>query len=234
MLLKDRDWLFYSVCGKSIIRINIVANLDGVDVTWHSVHVWVWTILEDSVGIMSACLPTCVSLISLFFFFTKHEITRLISHPKAHSLQMSVRACRMQNRPTRNAASPAPSTRRGPHLSVSRTSLQWNYLLSKTKKKDTKMLERAMTWIKILETIVLTPHSLTTSKQASKRIILYPPSYLVRRSYRMCPCKRQARRWDGKREKYKVVGLAIKERCLRECSRSGVYLFLSMASQELS
>ena len=36
----------------------MVANLYGDDVTWHSVNVWVWTILEDSVGIMSACLPT--------------------------------------------------------------------------------------------------------------------------------------------------------------------------------
>lgn len=135
------------MCGISIIRINKVANLDGDDFTWHSVNVWVWTILEDSVGIMSACLPT-MRKSNLPDFISKHEITRLISHPKAHSLEMSVRACRMRNRPTRNAASPAPSTRRGAHLSVFRGSLQWNYLLSKIKKKDTEMLERAMTCIK--------------------------------------------------------------------------------------
>ena len=47
----------------------MVANLYGDDVTWHSVNVWVWTILEDSVGIMSACLPTMrESNLPNFFF----------------------------------------------------------------------------------------------------------------------------------------------------------------------
>lgn len=64
------------MCAISIIRINKVAHLDGDDVTWHSVNVWVWTILEDSVGIMSACLPTMrESILPELFSFEKgnHE-----------------------------------------------------------------------------------------------------------------------------------------------------------------
>lgn len=56
-----RPWLtlsFTSVCAISIIRISKIATLDSNDITWRFLDVWVWTVLENSVGVTSACLPT--------------------------------------------------------------------------------------------------------------------------------------------------------------------------------
>ena len=47
-----------SVCAISIIRICKLAGVNYSDPTWRLVDVFLWSILEDSVGIFSACLPT--------------------------------------------------------------------------------------------------------------------------------------------------------------------------------
>ena len=47
-----------SVCAISIIRISKLAVVNYSDPTWRLVDVFLWTALEDSVGIFSACLPT--------------------------------------------------------------------------------------------------------------------------------------------------------------------------------
>ena len=47
-----------SVCAISIIRISKLAGVNYSDPTWRLVDVFLWTILEDAVGILSACLPT--------------------------------------------------------------------------------------------------------------------------------------------------------------------------------
>ena len=47
-----------SVCAISIIRISKLASVDHSDPTWRLVDVYVWTALENAVGIFSACLPT--------------------------------------------------------------------------------------------------------------------------------------------------------------------------------
>ena len=47
-----------SVCAISIIRISKVAVVNYSDPTWRLVDVYLWTSLENSVGIFSACLPT--------------------------------------------------------------------------------------------------------------------------------------------------------------------------------
>ena len=46
------------VCAISIIRISKLAGVNYSDPTWRLVDVFLWTILEDAVGIFSACLPT--------------------------------------------------------------------------------------------------------------------------------------------------------------------------------
>ena len=47
-----------SVCAISIIRISKLAVVNYSDPTWRLVDVFLWTALENAVGIFSACLPT--------------------------------------------------------------------------------------------------------------------------------------------------------------------------------
>lgn len=50
---------FHSVCAISIVRVSKIATAGKYgDPTWNLVDVFQWTSLENSVGIMSACLPT--------------------------------------------------------------------------------------------------------------------------------------------------------------------------------
>ena len=46
------------MCAISIIRISKLASVNYHDPTWRLVDVYLWTSLENSVGIASACLPT--------------------------------------------------------------------------------------------------------------------------------------------------------------------------------
>ena len=58
MVLYDNGLFINSVCAISIIRISKLAGVNYDDPTWRLVDVYVWTTLENSVGILSACLPT--------------------------------------------------------------------------------------------------------------------------------------------------------------------------------
>lgn len=55
------------VCAISIVRISKLAVVNYDDPTWRLVDVEVWTTLENSVGITSACLPTLRPLFGRFF-----------------------------------------------------------------------------------------------------------------------------------------------------------------------
>lgn len=55
------------VCVISIVRISKLAAVNYDDPTWRLVDVYVWTNLETSVGITSACLPTLRPLFGSFF-----------------------------------------------------------------------------------------------------------------------------------------------------------------------
>lgn len=54
----------------SIVRISKLATVNYDDPTWRLVDVYVWTTLEDSLGITSACLPTMRECNSTF---TSHQ-----------------------------------------------------------------------------------------------------------------------------------------------------------------
>ncbi|CAD6575983.1 MAG: hypothetical protein ASARMPREDX12_007667 [Alectoria sarmentosa] len=54
------------VCAISIIRISKLASVNYDDPTWRLVDVYLWTSLENSVGIASACLPTMRPLFGRF------------------------------------------------------------------------------------------------------------------------------------------------------------------------
>ncbi|CAF9942908.1 MAG: hypothetical protein ALECFALPRED_010215 [Alectoria fallacina] len=54
------------VCAISIIRISKLASVNYDDPTWRLVDVYLWTALEISVGIFSACLPTMRPLFGRF------------------------------------------------------------------------------------------------------------------------------------------------------------------------
>ncbi|CAF9942111.1 hypothetical protein IMSHALPRED_003206 [Imshaugia aleurites] len=54
------------VCIISIVRISKIAAVNYDDPTWRLVDVYVWTALENSVGILSACLPTMRPLVGRF------------------------------------------------------------------------------------------------------------------------------------------------------------------------
>ncbi|KAM0793996.1 hypothetical protein BDR22DRAFT_877109 [Usnea florida] len=54
------------VCVISIIRISKVAVVNYSDPTWRLVDVYLWTALENAVGIFSACLPTMRPLLGRF------------------------------------------------------------------------------------------------------------------------------------------------------------------------
>ena len=58
MTLYDNGLSFHSVCAISIIRISKLTSVNYDDPTWRLVEVYLWTTLENSVGILSACLPT--------------------------------------------------------------------------------------------------------------------------------------------------------------------------------
>ena len=58
MALYHNGLSVHSVCAISIIRISKLAGVNYDDPTWRLVDVFVWTALENSVGILSACLPT--------------------------------------------------------------------------------------------------------------------------------------------------------------------------------
>lgn len=61
------------------------------DPTWRLVDVYLWTILEDSVGIMSACLPTLRECkISKVF-----QLNLELNPPKVHSSKVSFLLGRM-------------------------------------------------------------------------------------------------------------------------------------------
>ena len=47
-----------SVCAGSIVRIVQLNQINGFDVTWELRNVFIWTSVEPSIGILSACLPT--------------------------------------------------------------------------------------------------------------------------------------------------------------------------------
>lgn len=55
---RDHGSPLFSVCVISIVRINKLAAVSYDDPTWRLVDVYLWTVLEGSVGIASACLPT--------------------------------------------------------------------------------------------------------------------------------------------------------------------------------
>lgn len=46
------------MCVISIVRLCIISRVNYSDPTWRLVDVYLWTSLEDAVGITSACLPT--------------------------------------------------------------------------------------------------------------------------------------------------------------------------------
>ena len=56
--LCDHGSPLFSVCVISIVRISKLAGVNYDDPTWRLVEVYLWTVLEVSVGIASACLPT--------------------------------------------------------------------------------------------------------------------------------------------------------------------------------
>ncbi len=49
---------FPSVCAVSVVRIVTLARTDYNDPTWRLKDVFIWTSVEPSIGILSACLPT--------------------------------------------------------------------------------------------------------------------------------------------------------------------------------
>ncbi|KAL9630780.1 MAG: hypothetical protein Q9164_006247 [Protoblastenia rupestris] len=46
------------VCAISIVRIITLKNYNPIDPTWNCVDIFLWTIVESSIAILSACLPT--------------------------------------------------------------------------------------------------------------------------------------------------------------------------------
>ncbi|KAK3174435.1 hypothetical protein OEA41_001681 [Lepraria neglecta] len=50
--------LGFFVCAGSIVRIVQLNQINGFDVTWELRNVFIWTSVEPSIGILSACLPT--------------------------------------------------------------------------------------------------------------------------------------------------------------------------------
>lgn len=48
-----------SVCVASLVRITALAEfMRALDVTWHMGPVFIWSSVEPSIGILSACLPS--------------------------------------------------------------------------------------------------------------------------------------------------------------------------------
>ena len=47
-----------SVCIASIIRVPFIAHISLVDQTWSDIDGFIWSLVELSLGIVSACLPT--------------------------------------------------------------------------------------------------------------------------------------------------------------------------------
>ena len=56
-----------SVCVASIIRVPYIAQLSLLDPSWSDVYGAIWSIVELSLGIVSACLPTLGPLFLHFF-----------------------------------------------------------------------------------------------------------------------------------------------------------------------
>lgn len=51
-----------SVIGVSIARVVVLANVSLVDITWNFVDAGIWTSVEPSIAVVSACLPILRSL----------------------------------------------------------------------------------------------------------------------------------------------------------------------------
>ena len=47
-----------SVCVASIVRVPFIAHMSLVDQTWSDIDGFIWSLVELSLGIVSACLPT--------------------------------------------------------------------------------------------------------------------------------------------------------------------------------
>jgi hypothetical protein len=67
------------VCIISIIRITTLKEYNPIDPTWNVVDIYLWTSVESSIGILSACLPTMKPLLGSFI------ASRDSDHSKTHS-----------------------------------------------------------------------------------------------------------------------------------------------------
>ena len=68
--------LHYSACIASVVRIVAFSQFDPKDSTYTSVKAAVWTIVEQAVGVICACLPTTRPL----FGHLLHSIKNISSH----------------------------------------------------------------------------------------------------------------------------------------------------------
>lgn len=101
-------------------------NSSHGDVTWQLVDVYVWTILESSVGITSACLPTLREYkLSLIFYLNDCRVKKA----KVRFLGTSFTDHRIPDLLIRKAPDPPISTQRRLNLIVLLRSLTQEFYL---------------------------------------------------------------------------------------------------------
>ncbi|KAM0803703.1 hypothetical protein BDR22DRAFT_902287 [Usnea florida] len=83
------------VCAISIVRISKLAVINSIgvlktrDPTWSTVDIYIWTVLESGIGILSACLPTLRPLFGQFLRNTSRSRSSKLIHAQPSSQRRS-------------------------------------------------------------------------------------------------------------------------------------------------